>query len=271
MGTSASSKGSPSGTPLVPPWVPDIQKTIKKPPEPASINPEITTQSSKAPARRFQSTRRQLGNFATTGNKVNLKKGIAQYVTSGHGNKRNTLSRFGGTIHTGAVLYDTLLLLPQAVSGPKKELREKLEQANGNHHEIAITIIDELRPIDGSQDAEAMRTSMDTAFVELFKQNENFDILNMQANDVNFLLECFLSEEIYRRIELDVGSVIREKASNALTASERIREIKEFVYEIVRSEYPKQSKGRIFSSKEIGHFIKKLMKSCIDIFAEYTV
>src|ERR1051326_7285651 len=100
MGTSQSSGGPPSGVPMVPPWVPDppdndttdgppdapnsLPVDSEKPQDPGTkTEPRVPT-SPIAPPRRFGSVRSSLGNFARTGDAVDLRRSIGHYVRTGY-------------------------------------------------------------------------------------------------------------------------------------------------------------------------------------------
>ena len=102
MGTSASSKGPGSGVPMVPPWVP-ASAPLPPPQEEEGVNlsagagedsgtPDLDQSKSVAvqllsapliipvaPPRRFNSARRNLGNFAHTGDTAAMRRGVGQY------------------------------------------------------------------------------------------------------------------------------------------------------------------------------------------------
>ena len=113
MGTSQSSKGSPSGVPMVPPWVPafdtpeflssteplvDVPDTANQasPPEPEKQQP-VTI----APSGRFKNARLNLGEFARSGNHDSMRRGLAEYVHIGYGGSATATRRLGATVQDG--------------------------------------------------------------------------------------------------------------------------------------------------------------------------
>src|SRR5690606_3949859 len=93
MGTSQSSSGSPSGVPMVPPWVPDpvapdgqgddgsSQPSPDQPPPQGGLRPP----SPIAPPSRFGSSRTSLGRFASSGSDHDMRSGVGHYVGKGYG------------------------------------------------------------------------------------------------------------------------------------------------------------------------------------------
>src|SRR3569832_485958 len=93
MGTSQSSCGSPSGVPMVPPWVPDIPlpptSTEGAPPDavpepdaattPAQLPDEPWQPIPIAPARRFLGANRNLVDYARCGVGASMRRGLWQY------------------------------------------------------------------------------------------------------------------------------------------------------------------------------------------------
>lgn len=93
MGTSQSSSGSPSGVPMVPPWVPDIPLPALPaegaPPGAAPEQGEAPEPAPRtkprqpipvAPARRFLGANRNLGDYARSGDSASMRRGLGQYV-----------------------------------------------------------------------------------------------------------------------------------------------------------------------------------------------
>src|SRR5437773_4383576 len=130
MGTSASSKGPGGGVPMVPPWVPnptapalstngdgvspatgdgqgDQQSPGQNQPGPQTA-PEAPQLSPIAPAARFGRARRNLGNFASSGDSRDMRRGLRHYVQSGYGGGGTGVRRFGGTASTAGRLYGAL-------------------------------------------------------------------------------------------------------------------------------------------------------------------
>jgi predicted KAP-like P-loop ATPase len=129
MGTSSSSKGSPSNVPMVPPWVPDLPSGPAPdgppdlPPEarplpppnidieggedgnvPASPSTPIGERARLAPPGRFGAARTNLTSFARNSDRTAMRRGIGQYVSQGYGGSGTATRRMGGTIRSSETL-----------------------------------------------------------------------------------------------------------------------------------------------------------------------
>jgi len=125
MGTSQSSNGSPSGVPMVPPWVPDIPlpavpseavphdgipldgSQVQSQPEP-TVSTEPRQPIPVAPSGRFAGARRNLGEYAHSGERGSMRRGLGQYVKKGYGGSATATRRFSGTAQTAHALYSAL-------------------------------------------------------------------------------------------------------------------------------------------------------------------
>jgi hypothetical protein len=114
MGTSQSSPGSPSGVPLVPPWVPDPMPLpdddaddngSRDEPPGSELNGEPQQSEPLAERGRFGPARTSLGSFARTGSNSDMRRGLGHYVRRGLGGPRHATQRFGGTARTAGSLY----------------------------------------------------------------------------------------------------------------------------------------------------------------------
>lgn len=181
MGTSQSSDGPGSGVPMVPPWTPAAPQDPMPPVGAPDAIPEVAPAEGNvvappaalsqvlqappiAPEGRFGGVRTSLGNFARSGDNGDLRRGLGHYVRSGYGGSNTATRRFGGTAETagsfGHAFYST-------ASGAADAPVDAAALAGRSTEEIANAIIEAVRPIDGTQDAEAERAAMHDAMSEL--------------------------------------------------------------------------------------------------------
>src|SRR4051812_35151585 len=122
MGTSQSSKGSPSGVPMVPPWVPDLPLPPPlDPPVPQEGAPPDTSAPDgappapapkepipMAPAGRFRATNVNLAGWARPGDGGQLRRGMGHYVAKGYGGSSTATRRMASTAQTANALFAAL-------------------------------------------------------------------------------------------------------------------------------------------------------------------
>jgi hypothetical protein len=147
MGTSSSSNGSPSDRPIVPPWTPPplapadgdgengddgtddgqtAQPATPTSPTPALALPVTTPALPLAPPGRFQPARLNLGRFASTGSRDNMRRAVGHDIHKGLQGSRNAVQRFGGTTRAAGSLYGALSTL--ASGAMQRALAAMLEQ-----------------------------------------------------------------------------------------------------------------------------------------------
>ena len=213
MGTSKSSRGPGSGVPMVPPWTPDPpgedepesrsgadkadsesgEEDVSKTPSP------VTTPSPLAPSGRFRGARRALGEYARSGDRNEMMRSLGRYVRTGYGGSSTATRRFGGTATTAGALGVALAALAagQAAS-PGSPLDPDL-LAGRTAEEVMYAVVEAVRPVDGTQDAEAERSSILDALSELLTRFPNADLLDLDGEQRNYAESCCVVPQTSRR------------------------------------------------------------------------
>lgn len=258
---------------MVPPWVPplppdppdefdDVQGPDAPPgaePPEGPMRPE--PEAPIAPARRFYGARRSLGAFMQKGNLAALKRGLGSYVRSGYGGSRTATRRLGGTAQAAVALHRAL-----GSDGPL----DAALYAGRDAGEIIDAVIEIVRPIDGTQDAESGRSAVREALSELLVRFPDADLLSLTDEQRAFAIERFVALDVYGRIYLDLGKALIEKAPSVATALSRLRQIKDYVKETVAVSFRKlRAAGRQPSSRSLGSIVKSAIRTTFDVFEGY--
>ena len=240
MGTSASSSGPGSGVPLIPPWVSDPDFPLPNAPNgdeeqengiPQSPPPQV------APIGRFRGARVNLGEFAGSGSGYNLRRGIGQYVRTGLGGSRNASRRMAGTARKAGALYGVLHALNSGAT-PAVDLGiEPAQLAGRPAREIVDRIAEALSPSDGSLDAETSRHSLSQALSVLIRMDPSTNLAALTLDQIILAMELFIGADICRRIEIDVGKTILDRAADAVMAMRRLEEMYRYVRQVVASAF----------------------------------
>lgn len=284
MGTSQSSSGSPPGVPMVPPWVPDIPlppaPADSAPPDAApeagdATPPTPTPAESRqpipiAPARRFLGANRNLGDYARSGDGASMRRGLGQYVKKGYGGSATATRRMGGTAQTAQALYSAL---SGGQGGPAAATGSPLDPAltaGKSADEVMDAVVEAVRPVDGTQDAEASRTSIKDALSDVLNQFPDADLLNLQPEQRELAVERFVAGDVFRRIDLDIGRTIREKAPNAATGLGRLKEVREYVRETVSASFRKlRETGQHIGAGRITQIVQIAIRETFQVFEGY--
>lgn len=264
MGTSQSSKGPPSNVPLVPPWVPDppLEDGDENKPLPENQDPEPPRPI--APPRRFGPARRSLGDFGLTGSADSLKRGLGHYVSRGLGGTSAAVRRAGGTARTAGSLYDALRGL--AAGGPSRAGTpfDQLLRTDQPIEMVMDAIVEAVRPIDGTLDAEASRRAIRHALSALLELFPEVDLRNLTEEQRTLVIENFVAIDVFHRFQLDVGKSILDKAPTPTTAVVRLREARDFIKESVAASFRKLR--RMGQNLSIGHVNKIVSVALLETF-----
>jgi hypothetical protein len=284
MGTSQSSSGSPSGVPMVPPWVPDLPL----PPSPAEgAPPDATPEPGDAippapspaeprqpipvaPARRFLGANRNLGDYARSGDGASMRRGLGQYVKKGYGGSSTATRRMGGTAQTAQTLYSALSSGQGSAATATGAALEPALTDGRSANEVMDAVVEAVRPVDGTQDAEASRTSIKDALSDVLNQFPDADLLNLQPEQRELAVERFVAGDVFRRIDLDIGRTIREKAPNAATGLGRLKEVREYVRETVSASFRRlRETGQRLAAGRITQIVQSAIRETFQVFEGY--
>lgn len=296
MGTSGSSPGPGGGVPLIPRWVPPIPAPAPPgtPPEavpapggpPQSPHQPIQTPAvpvpppllpgqpvppvNLAPQRRFGGTRLSLGGFARTGSREDLRRGLGRYVRDGLTGSASGARRMGATARTAGALYDTLSAL-QAGQATAADLGvEPATLAGRPAREVMDVVVEKIRPIDGTQDAEANRQAIALATSDLLDQFPDADLTSLTADQIDLLIERYVANDLCQRVELDVGSQIETRAPDPATAVQRLEDMKQFVVAEVHATFRGQrNSGQRLQRGRVAAVIGSILREILRVFEEY--
>ena len=282
MGTSSSSNGPGSGIPMVPPWAdspseaPDdgqgAQDDNQSNPEDNNAGDntkESTPPPLNAPPGRFGGARGSLGAFAGDGSSSSMRNGIRQYVSRGYGGAKSAARRMGSTASTAGGLAG--ILSSDTRTTTQSDHFNALSFQSKNSDDVVNAIIEAVRPIDGTQDSEASRESIKDALSELLDKNPDADLLELNDNDKYLVIETFLATDIYQRIALDVGKHIQDKAPNAAAGVSRLKQIKEYVRETVKSSFNKIGNNlSSLSQNQVTLLARSVLEDTYEVFEDYT-
>lgn len=258
--------------PDVPPDpTPDQNPPEQEPDDPASNKPVVPTVPPPAvplaPGSRFAGTRRSLGEFAKAGNLSDLRRSLGNYVRTGYGGSRTTTSRFGGTASTASALGGILERMGQQPAGSPLD---PALLAGRTANEVMDAVVEAVRPVDGTQDAEAERTAIKDSLSELLVKYPDADLSSLTPEQREFAIERFTAMDVARRFELDVGKTIIEKAPTATVALSRLKQVRDYIKQTVAASFRKLSAaGKIVNSNRIATVVRDALRDTFQVFEGY--
>lgn len=278
---------------MVPPWVPDPMP--QNPPsdgdgaipadgdgpdgqqtpsqgQPATQQPTLTPRlpSPIAPAARFGGARRSLGNFARTGDRADMRRGLRHYVWSGYGGGKTAVRRFGGTATTAGALYGALSNVAGGQTASPSSPFDPVLLAGRSAREVMDAVVEAVRPADGTQDAEAGRAAIKDALSELLTMFPQADFLNLSEDQRVFAIERFVAIDVYRRFQLDLGKAIQDKAPTATAGLSRLKEVKNYVKETVAAAFRKlRAVGNRVTKGRVNEVVRAALSEAFQVFEGY--
>jgi hypothetical protein len=241
MGTSTSSSGPRSNISLDPPWLDALtggeggegDEGDAQPPEPAPPGngnpPPLAPQAQIAPARRYASAKRNIGNFVRTGSRESLGRGVGQYSHSGMGGARQAARRMRASTHGGAGLVSFLQEVANRATPEARRWVDELNSTAPSFDDVVDAIVNAVMPPAGSVDEESMRDSMALALSELVVLDPSCDLLQMRPDDTWTLMQLYLGQEVCNRIRFDAGQFFESARLNPALAVQREIEMREFI------------------------------------------
>jgi hypothetical protein len=131
-------------------------------------------------------------------------------------------------------------------------------------------VVEAVRPVDGTQDAEAARAAIRDALSDLLTRFPEADLLNLNATQRSFAIERYTAIDVFRRFELDVGKSILENAPSAVTALSRLKEVRNYVKESVAASFRKlRDMGRALTSGRVSQIVREALHETFRVFEGY--
>lgn len=186
MGTSASSKGPGSKTPLVPPWA---DANPEQPLPPAPEGP------------RFKSFRVNLGKFVKIGDEQSLRRSIGEYARKATGGASVGTRRFGAVSKAGAAFFGVINDLRQGGTGETIAGMDLSTLAGKDVYFAIQEIVLALTPENG--DAEKIRAAMHTALSEALEGVDAFDPLSIDDETLVDMMIFYLRECVFEQVIMD--------------------------------------------------------------------
>lgn len=218
---------------------------------------------------RWRGVRTSLGKFAGGGEDRgrHLRRGLGHYSRSGMGGSGNAARRMGGSATAASALHNALTSLASGQPLPQELGIDPQALAGRTPAEIADILVDAIRPIDGTQDAEATRDSVARALADVLAQNN--DLTNLSPAQVDQVTASTLGYDVAHRIELDVGKSIIDKAPTKGEGLERLQEMKDYVREVVAAEYAaERARNGAVGRAVIDRISRDAIQQAFEVFEE---
>jgi hypothetical protein len=133
--------------------------------------------------------------------------------------------------------------------------------------DVMNAVVEAVRPVDGTLDAEASRAAILDGLSELLTRYPNADLLNLTDEQRAFAVERYTANDVFRRIELDVGKSIHEKAPTASSALSRLKQIRDYVKETVAASFRTlRDAGRTLTAGRVEQVVREAIRETFEVF-----
>ncbi|WP_236088809.1 Qat anti-phage system associated protein QatB [Pseudomonas aeruginosa] len=211
-----------------------------------------------------------MGDYARNGDRSGLQRSLKHYVKHGYGGAKTTTARFGGTASVAAMLGGTLQSVAEGTSQTNANPIDPVLLNGRSASEVMDALVEAVRPVDGTQDAEAQRASIRGSLSDVLVKYPNADLLNLAPEERAYVIERFTAMDVFHRYELDLGKTVQEKASSALIAVRRLKEIKEYIKECVSASFRTiAATGARLTTGRISQVVTQALQETFEVFEGY--
>jgi len=280
MGTSSSSSGPGAGVPFDPPWLNSVTSEIGAPLEKISgepLQPEQNPQQAEhnvqpveiAPPRRFSNARRSLGEYVSSGDGGSLKKALGSYSRQGMGGASNVASRMRASTSAGAGLFNFLQGVRDSSDTNVRDWVNQLTSKNLSAYEVASEIIDQVISTGGSLEEESCRDSMAQALSDLLAIDSDVDLLNMDNDSIWTVMELFMANEAFNRLNLDIGQLFESDRYSPRDAVSRMNDMRDYLKSEISAQIQALRTNTSNPTKaEINTLLQSAIKITFEVFEE---
>ena len=196
--------------------------------------------------------------------------GIGHYVRKGYGGARSATRRMGGTARSAAALYGALVTAATGQPATPGSPFDPAILSGRSLDEVMDALVEAVRPIDGTQDADASRAAVRDAMSELLNRFPEADLLDLTEDQRLHGIEGFVALDIYGRFVLDVGKTIQDKAPTAIAALSRLKDVKDYVRQTVSACFRALVKtGDTLGASRISELVQQTLRATFEVFEDY--
>jgi hypothetical protein len=173
-----------------------------------------------------------------------------------------------GTARTAGALYGVLDAFRSGQAPPNVAL-DPAALAGQTARAILDAIADAIRPIDGTQDAEASHQAMNRALSDLLDDFPSADLLTLQLAEIELMIELYVAHELCMRIELDIGRSIQSRAPDPTIAVRRLEDMRQYVVASVRAAFAaRRARGERLDRARAAAIVADVLRDTLSVFEE---
>jgi hypothetical protein len=138
-------------------------------------------------------------------------------------------------------------------------------------NEIMDAVVEAVRPVDGTQDAEASRTAIKGCLSEVLVRFPDANLLELSEEQRALAIELYVALDVFQRFALDLGKTIQDKAPTASAALGRLKDVKDYVKETVSSAFRRlRAAGKTLSAGRVSQIVQRALLDALQVFEHYS-
>lgn len=195
-----------------------------------------------------------------------MRRGIGDYIRRGLQGSRSAVQRFGGTTNAAGALYGALSDMASGQTTPGSPL-DRTILSGRSASAVMAAIIEAVRPVDGSQDAEGARDAMQRALSATLDQFPDADLLNLTEDQRLFAIERFLALDVFNRACLDLWKHVQNRAPGVAAAMARLAEIRDYIHESVAAAFRRmRAAGEALNAERVAVLASSALREAFAVF-----
>ena len=178
-------------------------------------------------------------------------------------------NRMRASTSAGAGLFNFLQGVRDSPDIKVRDWVNQLTAKNLSAYEVADEIVDQVISVGGSLEEESCRDSMAQAMSELLAINPDIDLVNMDNDSIWTVMELFVANEAFNRINLDIGQLFESEKYTPMETVSRMNEMREYLKAEISAQIQELRADTTNPTKnEINNLLQTAIQITFEVFEE---
>lgn len=284
MGTSTSSGGGKAGSPFDPEWLgqgdaaggpapdgrapdgaPDGDEGVPQDaPENGEPGLEPAQDQDVAPDRRFMPARSQMGKYLSGGGRDALRGAASSMIKKGMGGAGRASNTLRGVAQGAGRLGSFLEAVRDGTDPQVVDWIQRVRGQNLSASDLALELIKEVMPDTGSVDDESLRNAAADALAQLYEQDPNVDIFQLDDQQITSVIGFTIANEVCNRMDLQLGQTYEKLKYSPVEIQAFRNDIKQWVH----AEVQRIMEGLAAQKIDPQTLAHSVLQTALEVFAE---
>ena len=283
MGTSTSSSGGKAGSPFDPEWLDqtavgaggagpgdgvadrtDDGDGAASDDQASDAVADAAQEQGVAPDRRFQPARAKLGKYLSGGGREALRGAASSMINKGMGGAGRASNTMRGVAQGAGRLGAFLEAVREGTDPQAIDWVQRVRGQNLSASDLALELIKEVMPDTGSVDDESLRNAAADALAQLYEQEPNVDIFQLNDQQITAVIGFTIANEVCNRMDMQLGQTYEKLKYSAVQIQEFRNDIREWVHGEVQRIMEDLAVQRI----DAYTLAQSVLQTALEVFAE---